>query len=284
MFPDYQRFHGLALKTRDVDPVYPVLKDLADTGGLSEEDRIRLVMLHVAYYHMGSALAAFEGRISVLPCATERRGHRDPKKLQRHLDDLKSIGDGPGGFSAWFSYDLRGEPRECWNRVTERLLGVYGNGRWAAFKTAEMLWKVCGFPIQAPDMGHAYSSGPRQGLKLLVPNLPEGNSRETVRRLDELSEELCVSLRESGLAASVEEVETTLCDFHALVEGRYYVGHDIDQMLRQLLDVQSGLTKWALASRREVLPEAYLGEVHGWSGPDRERKSVYKRTGKIVER
>lgn len=284
LWEDYAAFHRLALSSRDVDPVYPVLRALASDLDLTPEDRVRLVMTHVAYYHLGSALAAFEGLGPILPCATERRGHRDPRKLAAHLDALRSVSDGPGGWSLWFASAVEGKaPRDAWKALNERLTEIHGNGRWAAYKTAEMLWKVCGFPVEATDMGHLYSTGPRKGLNLLFDDLAQGSSRDEIASLDLASEQLCDLLRIEGLSAPIEEAETTLCDFHSLHSGHYYIGHDIDQMLRQLLDVQCALTPKALHARRS-LPRAYRGEVNGWSGTDKLRKSVYLRTGKIVER
>lgn len=286
IWDDYARFHKLALETWDVDPTYPVLNHIADELGLSLEDRIRLVMRFVAYYHIGSGLAAFTGQGPVLPCATERRGHRDPRKLVRHLNALEELEAQPGGWTAWLNVAVESQVsrQAAWGALNRRIMEIYGNGRWAAYKTSEILWKVCGFKVEATDMGHAYSTGPRHGLDLLIPNLPQGNSAEGVRVLDEASERICTRLRSESLVASVEEVETTLCDFHALHAGRYYVGHDIDQMLRQLLDVQSNLTTTALRARLHTLPHAYLGEIHGWTGPDVGRKQIYRKTGKVVER
>lgn len=285
VWEDYIKFHQLALETRDVDPTYPVLKQLAFYEGLTPEDRIRLVMRFVAYYHLGSGLASFLGETGPLPCATERRGHRDDRKLQKHLGALRDVENTAGGWHGYFKPVFDGNnPKSNWETLQLRLLDIYGNGRWASYKTAEILWKVCGFPVEASDMGHAYSSGPRQGLDLLIPNLPRGNSKGVVRDLDTASNWVCARLRKEGLPAPVEEVETTLCDFHALATGRYYVGHDIDQMLRQLLDVQSGWTRRALDARFHTLPHQYLGEIYGWTGPDSGRKRAYRDAGKILER
>jgi hypothetical protein len=281
--PDYARFHGLALASRDVDPVYPVLRALADALALTPEDTTRLVMHHVAFYHLGSALAYYAGERGKLPTGVERRGHRDPKQLMRHLAALRAVEREPGGYMGYLAAGLPADPWAAWRALVGRLLAVHGNGRWAAYKSAEMLWKVCGYPVAAPDMGHAYSSGPRKGLALLTA-VPEGNGAAAVAELDRVSGELCGWLVGQGYLAPVEEVETTLCDFHSLCKGNYYVGHDIDQMLRQLLDVQSPLTKQALAARGAALPWWYLGEVRGWSGVDRDRRRWYQRTGEIVIR
>ena len=95
-------------------------------------------------------------------------------------------------------------------------------------------------------------------------------------------------MQATGATATLATVETTLCDFHSLVKGRYYPGLDIDVMLEQLLG--AGLSEEmlgvALRARRLSLPGEYLGELEGfrWRGPDRARKQVYRRTGEIVER
>jgi hypothetical protein len=280
---DYARFHKLSLETGDVDPVYPVLREIAKNQELTREETIRLVFMHVAYYHLGSGLAYFAGERGKMPTGTERRGHRDERKLTIHMDTLETISASAGGFAAFLDPTIGADRRQSWANLVEKLQTIPGNGRWASYKTAEMLWKVAGFDVAAPDMGHANSSGPRQGLALLTA-IPKGNSPDVIQGLNGISDRLCNWLHHQHLPSAVEEVETTLCDFHALVEGRYYVGHDIDQMLRQLLDVQSELTNPALRARHATLPDPYLGEIHGWSGPDLIRKRAYKRLGHIVER
>jgi Alpha-glutamyl/putrescinyl thymine pyrophosphorylase clade 2 len=274
LLADYSRFHRIQVANQDIDPVYPVYRRLAEALALTAGDRLRLVFLHVAYYHAGSALAAFSGDSGRLPCGTERRGHRDDRQLRRHLGGLAAVERSPGGLEAW----LRPAASD-WGRLTGRLAELPGNGRWASYKTAEMLQKICGYPVTAPDMGHANSSGPRHGLALLYPGIPAGNAPAELAQLDRLSAELADSL-----GAAIEEAETTLCDFHALAEGRYYPGHDIDVMLSQLLGTQSALTAEAMRARRAALAPAYLGEVGGWAGVDRHRCRVYRDTGIICER
>jgi Alpha-glutamyl/putrescinyl thymine pyrophosphorylase clade 2 len=272
---DYARFHRVQIGNRDVDPVYPVYRHLAEAAGWTPADRVRMVFLHVAYYNTGSALAAFDGAAGWrLPCGTERRGHRDGRQLTRHLDGLAAVESAPGGYTGWLA-----PAASSWAALTGRLQELPGNGRWAAYKTAEMLQKICGYPVRAPDMGHAHSSGPRHGLALLYPGIPDGNTAADVAELDAVSARLA-----AGLGAEIEEAETTLCDFHAMHSGRYYPGHDIDVMLAQVLAVQSPLTAAALAARREALPSAYLGEIHGWSAVDRDRCRAYRATGQILER
>lgn len=287
---DYRRWHHLQTATADLDPVYPVLSHLAHHQGLDTEHTVRLVFTHVAYYHLGSALHAwhtsggdFTRMPAPAPTGTERRGHRSPTKLRAHLDHLAHLTATEGGLAPWLERTTHGlDPVNAWRAATDHcLMRIHGNGRWASYKTAEMLADVAGLPLAAPDMGHAHSSGPRHGLALLHPRLASaaGNDPTTIATLDAVSARLAASL-----GAPVEKAETSLCDFHSLVNGSYYLGHDIDQMLGQLHQVPSPLTGPTLDARAATLPHPYLGELHGWDGVDRARKHAYRTTGRILTR
>lgn len=292
VWEDYARFHGLMIGTGDVDPVYLVYRRMAEDQGWTRAERITMVLLHVAYYHAGSALAAFNdcggdlARVGEcrtdLPCGTERRGHRNPAALSKHLNELArsraEIEEWAGEIGG-----LRNR-HSGWARAVRRFSTLHGNGRWAAYKTAEMLKEVAGLRIDAPDMDHAYSSGPRKGLARLFKGVPEGNSYAVVGYLDMLSGEVIGHLRTAGHFATMATAETTLCDFNSLLSGRYYVGHDIDQMQAQLNAVPSPLTIPAHDARAAMLPTEYLGEFGDWVGVDRPRMKVYRDTGEIIER
>ncbi|MEW9530679.1 hypothetical protein [Microbispora sp. NPDC049125] len=291
---DYREFHAAALASRDVDPTYPVYVALADALGLDRPGRAWLVLVHVAYYHMGSALAAFAGARTAddaclapldLPVATERRAHWTRPRLAKHLASVARAARPFGGdLAEWATCDLPDDPHKAWSVLNARLMTIDGNGRWAAFKTAEMLQQIVGVPVAAPDMGHAHSSGPRHGLALLFPGAPTGHSAADVATLDRLSNGLVADLRHRGIDADIERTETTLCDFHALHDGRYYIGHDIDQMQSQLHAIQSPLTGHAVEARAAALPHAYLGEKNGWLGVNKARRGHYRRTGEVITR
>jgi rhodanese-related sulfurtransferase len=287
---DYRRWHWLQVRTRDIDPVYPVLRRLAADLDLSPDRAAWLCLLHVAYYHLGSALAAFSvvpdpaaptEPLLHLPCATERRGNRDAERLRRHWTSLLRTVEGAGGPDAWLTGGLSADrPEQRWRLLNDRATGVFGNGRWAAYKTAELAQKVLCAPVVVADAGHANSTGPRHGLNLLHPALPAGNAPDTIARLDRYTAALAADLGDSDLG----QVETSLCDFHSLASGGYYLGHDVDAMQAQLAAVPSDLTAQAVAARLGTIPAAYLGEVGGWTGVDRERRRAYRDTGRILER
>lgn len=280
---DFVVFADAQLRTTDVDPTYPVLRDIA--ADYDRDTGIWLTFLHVAYYHIGSALAAFDTYVAArtlddhllrLPCGTERRGHRDVRNLRRHLHSLAAIADEHGTLDAWIQTAVVDCPERSWRRVQQLLTQPFGNGRWAAYKTGEMLAKVNNLPLRPTDMGHRDGSGSRHGLALLYPNVPTGNSDREVAYLDRLSLSLVDRLRVSGVDATLETTETSLCDFHSLTAGRYYVGYDIDAMMQQLDAVPSALTRRAFAARAKHIPVAYLGEYGGWRTVDKQRARAYR--------
>jgi hypothetical protein len=290
-FGDYVVFTDAQLRSTDIDPVYPVLREIG--SDYERDDAIWLTFLHVAYYHIGSALAAFhrfvEGDTNIeatlrLPCGTERRAHRDPRALHKHLISLAAIADQHGSLSAWLDTAIVASPTRSWTRIQQLLQQPWGNGRWASYKTGEMLMKVNGLPLEPTDMGHRNGSGSRHGLALLYDNVPTGNTDREIAYLDKISSELVAQLRKSGVMATLETAETSLCDYHSLCEGRYYVGYDIDAMLQQLDAVPSPLTERAFAARKKHIPNEYLGELNGWRTIDKQRARQYRDSNRLLMR
>lgn len=295
---DYGAWHHAQVTTGDIDPMYPVLRDLAFRWGLSTEERAWLVFLHVAWYHPGSTLAAFQRVARVddlprtydglealglldLPTGTERRGHRSKAALVRHLTLAGDALRIDGGLYAWSRRTLAGANGEHgWTRLFDALTTLPGNGRWAAYKTVEMMQKVTGLPIVAADAGHAYSTGPRKGLADLGLDVT-GNGADTVRRLDAVTSALADRLRERDIA----QVETSLCDYHSLISGRYYLGHDIDAMLADWLSPRlprGSITDDAWAAREASFDINLLGEANGWTGVRKHRQGLYRATGQMI--
>ena len=290
---EFAFFHQEMVDTNEMDPVYPVLKEMGRLLDLDKEDLTWLVHVYVAYYDMGSALNCFEEnpqpRIPSNPtlnrfCATERRGHRDPYRFKPHFQSLVSIAESNGGLYLWITKYLTKDPKQSWRAIQAPLEIIYGNGRWASYKISEMLQKVIDLPIEAPDMGHANSTGPRDGLAYLYNNLPTGNKTQDIATLDSISNDLVSKLTTHGVSAKIEEVETSLCGVKSLINGHYYIGADIDKMQESLDKQPCSLTPIAYEARKNVFPHRYLGELNGWNGIDKDRLKAYKETGVILTR
>lgn len=281
------------VEVNEMDPVYPVLKEIGRLLDLDEEQLNWLIHVYVAYYDMGSALRCFESnpepRVPQTPilglfCATERRGHRDQYRFRSHFESVVSIAENNGGLARWIKRYLTADPEGSWKQICLALETIHGNGRWAAYKIAEMLQKVIDLPIQAPDMGHANSTGPRDGLAYLYDDLPEGNRADDIAKLDSISGDLIKRMSDKGLAVKIEEVETALCGLKSLINGHYYIGADIDKMQESLDKQPCSLTPIAYEARKNVFPHNYLGELNDWRGVDKDRLKAYKITGKILTR
>lgn len=290
------------IRSGDIDPVYPVLQQLHDYYCSHEEEALRLTFLYVAYYNLPSAVAAWnrnvfnkDGRlpdtpIAKFPTGTERRAHRMPNKLIEHLDYLDGLAAGYGSLHTWLTHDLTTDARQNWRMIQDKLRSVRHNGRWAAYKTGEILATVHGWPLQPTDAGHDFSSGPRKGLADCFPEAAQivGYKPEPVRKLDQLTDDLTEWLEASlGITVPVEQTETVLCDWHSVQKGHYYVGHDIDLLLEQTNKAKEAkrLTRQSydtlIESRRMSFEERWLGEANGWDGVRKYLKRLYIDEGKV---
>lgn len=301
LMDDLARFARYQVATADIDPVYPVLRALYGANpNWSSEMRLWHTLLYVAYYNLPSGYRAFAYvaspenvhmlpvEVLKLPTGVERRGLRGGFHMQEHLYSLAEHWRAYG--HSWESFLQSGfatDRCENWSTLQRTLQRVKHNGRWAAYKTGELLQKVHNFPVEPTDMGMAFSSGPRWGLAQFFGPV-QGNDREAIDYLDTQAEVLNRYLMsEYGLDLGIEELETILCDFHSLMRGRYYVGKDIDEMQAQIL-VHEGASSRRLhalwTARAAALSPLYLGERTGRRGIDRDRLTLYRTTGQIVTR
>lgn len=288
---EFARWH---VASGDIDPVYPVLATLVQPLSLTES--VRLVLLYVAYYDLASALTVWDNdgwsdrtgeldeRYWKLPTGIERRAHRMPEKLRDHLREVHRLIE-DNGVEGWLLRGLDADQGKAWQQLQMRLRNVHGNGRWAAYKTGEILATVLGWPVKPTDAGHDFSTGPRRGLALVYADAGRlrGSIRPVVSLLDAMTERLRGELAARGVPMPVEQVETVLCDFHSLVHGRYYVGRDIDLMYDQAMrpHVPEATRRRIFEARLLSFDRKWLGEVQGWGGTRPTLMHLYADTGQI---
>ena len=293
VWTDYAKLHQAMVDANELDPIYPLLKEIARLLNLNKDEAAWLCNVYVAYYDFGSGLTCYDQvrqpavpseDLLRLPCDTERRNHRTPSKLKQHFESVVSIAENNGGLHTWLSRYIRDTPQQSWTAMLDPLETIYGNGRWASYKLVEMIGFVCDLPVEAPDMGHANSTGPRAGLNYLYSGLPSGNKPSEIAYLDKVSLNLIDKLAEHGVQTRLQEAETSLCALKSLIKGNYYIGEDLDAMLEEIKRQPNGLTELALEARSNVFPHRYLGEKMGWEGVDKARLKAYKETGQILTR
>lgn len=286
--PALADFASEMVRSNDIDPLYPVLRELYGLMELTEEQALWFTTLYLAYYKLPSALAAFREGYNLglerFPCATERRGLRGGAVV-RHLADYRQAVAAYPSQEAWITRDWGDDPTENYLAFWGTAQTVWGNGRWASFKWSELLKEVHFFNLEAPDMRLEFCSGPKEGLCWLY-DLPLTTS---VSQLNACALDLQVRLaeRHQGRRLTWEELETILCNFNSLRRGRYYIGHDIDE-LQEAIDQAVFLDpsdKVLLEQARSLaLPREYLGEHWGRRGIDRKRMSAYQKGGVLLDR
>lgn len=294
------------LSSEDIDPLYPVMRELQ--RGMNREQALWHSFLYVAWYNLPSATAAFDlcpepdERILNLidktwPTGTERRANRGGKVIPHIADYLKKINENQGMQEPVYYNglvhhigDTLEKRNDNWRVINANVRSIYMNGRWAGYKHLEILRRVNGSNLlEAPDAGHQFSTGPREGLHMLYGEL-EGEGKKAIETLDEMTLDLQRRFEDRGIPMDIEHVETILCNYKSLAKGKYAAGHDIDELQDQIeIAYKRGIiSKRQRAklydAREEALPHHYLGELCGWQGVDKERNKHFVRTGKIIIR
>jgi hypothetical protein len=277
LFEEFCVFSRAQVESWDIDPSYPLLKSLNGLLGNTIEQSLWLTSIYVTWYDVGSALRVFEkasqpcsqndlsSRLEGVrfPTGVERRGLRAPGACESHLLDIWRSVEMLGGPEAFIRAcnELSGE--KGWDFARSSISKVRGSGPWATYKWADLLKHVHGATITASSIGEkaGSSSGPIPGL-VLITGLPAkicGSDLILQKRL--LSESVDKGSGLSGL----DQFETCLCDFNSYFKGRYYTGHDIDSQQASISPFDE-----RIRAARGVFPEAFRGELGGWSGVRRE--------------
>jgi hypothetical protein len=285
LFQDFCDFATLQIHSTDIDPVYPVLKESYERNDLPEEIRLWRTFLYVSHYHLGSAEILWEeypepGYVKLktaMNTGIERRGFRgQPDLSTKHINHFIDIISEHGSIADWVHMAVDYGGTEGWNVVREWFEEVKYNGTWASYKWADLMKNVMDYPITASDIGvggQGEKAGPIPGMVRLT-GLDWKTCAEDIGTQLWLLEK---SQAEGVPFCGLDQLETSLCDFNSLCKGGYYVGHDIDNMAKQL-DQYSDL--WE--SRRNVITRLYLGELNDWDGVRTYLKTLYRDEGIIV--
>ena len=286
-FQDLCTFARALIATQDLDPIYPLLRQVVHAQGLTRPQEFWLVLLYLAFYNTASAWTMFQAfpepehvldqpasmaaweqpRRKLLKVNLERRGLRGGKVVEALVKALQHVA--PQRLEDWLTEGLGTDPVQNYETLWTRTQTMPYVGRWAAFKWLDLLEHVSDVPVRAPDMRLQFCSGPRQALEeLYLCACSDRQDPEYVAFLDALGSRLRGRLASAGLAVTWDVLETICCNFHSLVHGRYYVGHDIDEHQRdtQWVEDQGESQQPWWAARRAVLDPRSLGEVNGWVG------------------
>lgn len=261
-------------RSGDIDPVYLVLKRVHEIRGYDFETAIWHTILYVTWYHLGSCEIMMKESHSTpvlltsqpnLSTGIERRGFRGNQKGIEMLKDLQLSSRIDKGLGEWLRglCEMGNTPQDRWTVIGNDFARIKNNGKWAAYKWCDLCKNVLNLPISAPDIGvggGGENAGPVPGLVRLT---GEPWKRCAVDRdFQKAFYDRCI---QAGIPWNgMEEMETALCDFNTYMKGHYYVGHDIDLMMKQIAGIPGENDYWR--ARSEIFQSVYLGENHGWFG------------------
>lgn len=281
LFRDFCNFSKLAVASKDIDPVYPMLKRYYQRRGIIGQQAIWHTLLYVTFYHLGSAELMWSkyphptviAKPIKLPTGIERRGFRGEGTSNPHIAAIAGLGD----LTKWVEGLAGDGGKRGWRGVQDGFEKLPFVGPWASYKFADLLAHVHDYPITAPDIGT--KSGKTAGALPGFVKLTGATFEECIKNVS-LQEQVFQMALDAGVPFSgLDQMETALCDFNSLTKGSYYAGHDIDDLMNKLKD--SSREWWDI--RAEVFDRRYLGELQGWLGVRKHLKSAYQRKGRIVD-
>lgn len=276
LFDDFIVFSKKQLESGDIDPMYPVLESVFNQRKYDEEQKLWYLFLYTTFYHVGSAEIIFERfpklcfinkkDVEPMPTGIERRGFRGNTNWVDTIDDLSY------SYSSMVDFisPIHRNGMPGWKGMRVQFETLRNNGPWSSYKFADLLAHVMHYDIEADDLGN-------NPAVLGCAETLTGIGRKTIERTVSFQNELFQKSLDAGIKFSgLDQLETCLCDFHSVLNGHYYVGHDIDMNMKQIPDK---MEFWK--AREESFESKYLGEKNAWSGERRELKRRYLETGEI---
>ena len=301
-WPWWEPFTAFAkrqLETRDYDPFHPMLWSLQ--RGMTKEEALWSSFIYMAFYSMGSSYCAWSSfePLQKLPAQADgwhiglQRRNLRASSVVKHIEDMSQKARPYGSIEGWLTDGFGSDLKQNWKILIARLESVWGNGRWAAYTTAELFQKANNLNVEPACMGLDGATGPRKGLIKLT-GLPSSASLEEleahgdalVEKLRELHPDPGIPWARHGYDYAM--VESTLCDFYGLTQGRYYVGRDIDRIAGRIV-AQQDRTDVDMApvwgARAEMFPRYLLTEERKVTptGVDWARAKVFKDHGVIAD-
>jgi len=175
-FCEFAKAH---IKSRDIDPAYPVLRHCL-TEFDDRPDRIWRTILYVTFYDLGSTELAWAkyptppGNVApfALPTGVERRGFRgQPDRVAANLNGVLEAGRVAGGLDKWVDEQIGDGGEAGWTRARLAFEALPFCGPWASYKWADLLKHTLDEPIDAPDIGvggRGKTAGPIPGMEWLT--------------------------------------------------------------------------------------------------------------------
>jgi hypothetical protein len=286
---DFARFGRAMILSGDIDPQFPILRYMYEKLELDRNTALWWTCIYLLYYHLGSAIQAWKRYpkpdiirkkdwSNDLPYFKQRRCFRGNEHARNQINTLVALTD--GDMVSWIDNLVSNNREKSWTRIRETISELPYHGPWSSYKFCDLMKFVHSYDISAPDIGTkpGATAGPIAGLNTLT-----GLDWNRCADDSQLHRDLLQMVINLGTPVNgLDQLESMLCDWQSLTNGRYYLGHDIDRDQVQLQLHNSNLSGILWEARRDIFDERLLGEYGGWSGPRGYLKSVYRDRRRLI--
>ncbi len=288
---DFARFGRAMILSGDIDPQFPILKHMYKELKLDRNTALWFTCVYLLYYHLGSAVQAWkrypEPDIirkkdwgSDLPYFKQRRCFRGNEYARDQINTLVSLSD--GDLVSWVDNLVSNNREESWTRIREAVSELPYHGPWSSYKFCDMMKFVHSYPITAPDIGTkpGATAGPIAGLNTLT-----GLGWDRCADDSQLHRDLLQMVIDRGTPVNgLDQLESMLCDWQSLTNGRYYLGHDIDrdQAQLELERKRNPVLDILWEARLQIFDKRLLGEIGGWSKVRNHLNDVYRNRRRLI--
>jgi len=242
-YKDFDLFTRALVNSRDVDPTYPVLNSIIKHFDFEPE---WFAFVYVGFYSIETAIkmckimptkddwkpVVFKQKRNdglLTKFGHERRG--TARNIDVQIKMFDEIVDFIKGINM-IQMGVVGDPPDLDNNEEFRaaIATLPQHSTWACFKLAEVFEKALGYKhFQIKDLGIEgkdpnSSDGTVAGLRLLTGGKDLNFDKSWYSIWNKFGVELAKAYK-----YDVGEVETSFCKFNKMTEGKYYVGHDIDE-------------------------------------------------------
>ena len=244
LLKDFDLFSRALIGSKDVDPVYPLVKHMLTLDEFKEVEPEWFIFCYVGFYCLESGIKMVrlmpkrsdwdssqfrEFRTKVRKFGHERRG--TARNVDRQIEMFEAI----VGFLDDLEKHKIGEMNspliDSNLDFRDGIESLPNHGGWASFKIAELFEKSLGYSqFKIPDLG----------LEGRNPNSNDnavGGLRWLFGREIKYDKSIYKNWNEFGFnlakgwGVDIGEVETCLCKFHKLKTGKYFIGHDIQEFV-----------------------------------------------------
>lgn len=222
LFDDFEKYSRSMIFLNDIDPVYPLLKQIIKKEGFDPE---KAVFWYSYFYSIESMVKYLRNEIDFTEAKYGIERGRTPQ-VRVTENKNKTV-------NAWNSRNWDQIARECRNgrEFAERVKEIPFFGHWVSYKITEIFAETLDYKNLKPnDMNLenadlSKTSGPTGGLRVLY-GMDEVFDKSIVPEWEDLGRTLAARWN-----IDIGEVESLLCKFYKVVDGRYVIGKDVNEFI-----------------------------------------------------